>query len=1022
MKRIIKIFAVLVLGAAFACTKEGKETLSPGTFEIDMDTYSVLGADQTKQVLFVPVKTNISESEWKMESSAPDWCKPGFSISSQKGLMIALAENTDKEAHRRAQVNVKAGASDYTLTVVQTGYGPAIIVTPVTVGPDGGEEIVLEVTSNVELDESCFASPAIKEEDNGETEEGKPAGPWIRYAGLASVKSFAKTRVLYEVAENVLPDKRVATIQLKAAHEADKSADTKVTITQNHISVDDATVFSDNKIEVLDVVANQQGKWTSGGDRALIDGNYETFYHSLTIDEGDTSFPVIWEFQLPGDKRLDYISIMHRGAGSGSGGHYRGKIGKFKVYYKVNPTDAYTEAQAFDFSEAGGYQSANLDTPIENATWVKLEIETADSGTHQDGNYICCAEVEFFTSNRVEVNDWIDRIFTDRSCSALKAGVTKNQIVKMYGEAPYLAVNVAIPLFNNEYSGKEYEFRVHSYDPYSDNRVNQALFTRIYSAMDNPTGVEVKAGTDILVCVDQIPEGQTVSLAVYGDAGDGPNYGSAGENESSDQNTKLVAGINTIRIVADGMAYVMNTVKQADPKHPDTTPLSAYKPVKVHILPGCGKVQGYFEPARYASDEQADKAYQDLLNACTYKYFMVKGSKCLFLFHTNQLKTDWPKSIRSGIGVWDDIVRWQLETMGLDKLTWFNNHMMAVTSTNKDVYMDASNRRVQLAASTIANICSREKMRSPGEGNQGTIWGPAHEMGHVNQMAINWLSTTESSNNLFSNYCVMKVHEDRYYKDFWSRGKTIKDLADSYANAEPWATMGSGNYQGEDPELHMRLNWQLWNYFHNCGVDTEFFPKLFEYLRQNPLSNSTAASYWGKTEEPGEAQLQYYVAVSKVANMDFTEFFDAWGFFRTIDTQYEQYYTRLYKVDDAMINKYKAQVRDLHLAQAPAIQYLEDRTNQGGTTYSQMGHFSSFKAKTSISKNPSCTVSGQMVTVSDCDQAVAVEVRSGDSVSSDNLKYFSNLYSFTVPSKVNLSGCSFWAVQWDGTRKKITRK
>ena len=36
----------------------------------------------------------------------------------------------------------------------------------------------------------------------------------------------------------------------------------------------------------------------------------------------------------------------------------------------------------------------------------------------------------------------------------------------------------------------------------------------------------------------------------------------------------------------------------------------------------------------------------------------------------------------------------------------------------------------------------------------------AHEIGHVHQGAINWASTTESSNNLFSNYTIYKFGQN----------------------------------------------------------------------------------------------------------------------------------------------------------------------------------------------------------------------------------------------------------------------
>lgn len=55
--------------------------------------------------------------------------------------------------------------------------------------------------------------------------------------------------------------------------------------------------------------------------------------------------------------------------------------------------------------------------------------------------------------------------------------------------------------------------------------------------------------------------------------------------------------------------------------------------------------------------------------------------------------------------------------------------------------------------------------------NQDNEWGPGHELGHMHQGAINWPSTTESSNNLFSNYVVYKINQ------WGSRGSSIGTLA-----------------------------------------------------------------------------------------------------------------------------------------------------------------------------------------------------------------------------------------------------
>ncbi len=1001
MKSISKYIGILALtlAAAFSCVKEDSDSMSPGTFKIDMDKYELIALEQNAQVAFVPVKTNIPEDQWKFSSNA-DWCKVGRSLSSEKGIMISVTDNTDKEQQRQASVTVSAGGNEYTLLVVQTGYGPAIIVKNVSVGPEGGT-VYVDVISNVSIDKEGVKKPAFNAED-GEN--------WIIYKGFEEVKGFATTRFIYQVDVNELPDKREATVKFQVVDPADKSAETQCVITQNSISVTSTEVFSDEKVQVLSVKANQVSSY-EGPVENLVDGNYMTYYHSPY--EVATVFPVVWEFEFFGDQRIDYISIMHRASGSTPGSHWRGQIGTFNVYYKINPTDEYVFAQTFDFGGRGGYQTAYLDQPIENATWIKIEIlDDADPGSASstDGQYVTCGEVEFFNTNRAEVNEWINKIFTDLSCSELKSGVTKKDIIKMNAVSPYLATNVAIPLLNGTYNENEKDFRIHSYEPYSDSHVNKALVMQYYTSMNNPTGIEVQSGKDIIVCVDKIPDGQTVSLAVYGEESEyGPNYGGGGETEIINQNTKLTAGINTVRITADGMAYIMNTVPETN-----RADMATFKNVKVHILPGCGTVQGYFDPARHT-----DERYKELLNRCTYKYFVVKGEKCMFLFHTNQLRTDWPNSIRSGIGVWDDIVRWQHELMGLTDVKWFNNHMMAVTSSNPEVYMNATNRRVQFGVGTISQIGSREKMMEAGsEGGQGTIWGPAHEMGHINQMAINWRSTTESSNNLFSNYCVMNLAGEPFPSSTrWSRGKKISDLAADYANKRPWAILGDGSYQGEDPELHMRMNWQLWNYYQKCGYKTDFFPALFNYFRDgHQLPNQSALNYYGRVENAGLCQLEYYEACCVVAGQDLTDFFDAWGFFRTIDQTYSQYGETKYTVTDAMINASKARVRDMNLPKAAPIQYLEDRTKHGGVTYSEMGYYTQYKDKVQITKTPKASISGSKVTLTDCDQAVAVEVRRGTSETGE-LLYFSNMFSFTSP--VSLSGTSLWAVQYDGKRVKV---
>ena len=791
-----------------------------------------------------------------------------------------------------------------------------------------------------------------------------------------------------------------------------------------------AQTLSPERVQPIYVTANQVSKneqyYGNGSANLLIDGSYETYYHSPWPGESwsggtGTVFPVVWEFGFDGSHRVSYLGIMHRGQDwygeFQAGGHPRGQIGRFRVWCKSVGSASYALVGEYDFGGKGGYDTAMFPEPLEHPAAIKLEILDGDPGCGTENPYIATAEVEFFDSNRADVNAWIDRIFTDRSCSELRSGVTREDISQLGVVCPYLAVNVALPLLNGTYPQAEREFRIHDYEAYSDNRLARQLATQYYSSLNNPTGIEVHAGESLLVCLDQVPDGHSVGLAVYGDSSDGtqPNYGGGGDADAPDQYLSLSPGINEMSITADGMAYVMNTAASLTAASPS---------VRVHILPGCGTVQGYFDPSRHS-----DSRYAQLLAACTYKYFMVKGEKCLFLFHTSQLLADYPSSIRSGIGVWDDIVRWEHELMGLDLHPEFNNHMLAISTTASGTYMDASSRRVRFNTGAIAKIGSRERMMEAAD----NIWGPAHEMGHVNQMAINWRSTTESSNNLFSNYCLKQLFAGSYYSSVWSRGKKVTDLADDYAEGKPWALLGDGSYQGEDPELHMRMNWQLWNYFHNCGAMPDFFPRLFEYFRNGHALPNPNAAWFGRSEDNGLAQLEYYEACCAVSGLDLTEFFDAWGFFRPIDVEYSQYGTAQYTVTEAMIAASKARVAAMNLPKAPPIHFLEDRSeckeNMGGysvtVTYSKMGYWTLFRDKPTISG----TLDGVYYPASNAvilnpystwgTGPVGVEVRQGTSATG-TLMYFSNMYYFKLPSALSsLDGYTVWAVQADGKRVKV---
>ena len=222
-----------------------------------------------------------------------------------------------------------------------------------------------------------------------------------------------------------------------------------------------------------------------------------------------------------------------------------------------------------------------------------------------------------------------------------------------------------------------------------------------------------------------------------------------------------------------------------------------------------------------------------------------------------------PYDILSAINLWDNIISWQQELMGIDDVrpSQVNNHLFAISPEGS--YMWASDYRIGFVYTYLNNILLYDNVMAAKD----NAWGPAHEIGHIHQRAINWPGSTESSNNLFSNYILFKLGK------YCSRGSELSALAKArFVDKQAWWNMGSATHQNEDTEIHMRMNWQLWNYYHRCGYKTDFWQKLFKLLREDRIVESN----------PGAGQLHFAKMASKAANENLTEFFRMWGFLEPV--------------------------------------------------------------------------------------------------------------------------------------------
>jgi hypothetical protein len=71
----------------------------------------------------------------------------------------------------------------------------------------------------------------------------------------------------------------------------------------------------------------------------------------------------------------------------------------------------------------------------------------------------------------------------------------------------------------------------------------------------------------------------------------------------------------------------------------------------------------------------------------------------------------------------------------------------------------------------------------------------------------------------------------------------------------------------------------LYLYFHAAGKDTTFYPRLFEALRKDPMDKGPKDRNWTSLTQAKDDQLKFAEKCCEIAQMDLSEFFDAWGFF-----------------------------------------------------------------------------------------------------------------------------------------------
>ena len=646
--------------------------------------------------------------------------------------------------------------------------------------------------------------------------------------------------------------------------------------------------------------------------------------------------------------------------------------------------------------------------------------------------------------------------FTTTACTELKSpynGYSDSELRSAMSALSTTVQNMAIKVKNNSwttYSGwdkAEKTFRIADYKAYSSHsRWTSILgYGHLMGRLSNPTGIWVDKDQILQVYVGDIPDGESVALEV------------AGHGQASGTTYSLHEGMNCLLMATSGNCFVFYEVDNTTDGGTPYKLMSNYADVTVHIEGGT--VQGYFDLTKGDDDDDWTQLNVHLLskdNVC------LKSEK-----HVMNLKKSWlltalgESSVVDMMNVWKNLSEWEDELMGRsdsyggqNRYGQYCNNITSVTSVGEDE--EYGNPHASTYGTYYYNgshdaIFNANALLTVAD----NMWCIAHEQGHNRQNPINMAGNTEISNNLFSNVAVYK--QGRYT----SRTASIQAVFEDYLAGVSWPERIARSCNGVDGynQQMLRLNWSLYLYFHVNGNDPDFFPRLFDALRTEPMtrhdvSGSEGNVTGGQFTAASDDYLKYYVKCCEVSGYDLTDFFASFGFFMipcseslTLDgittTQYafiNDYDKTCLYVTQEMIDAAKATVAAENLPKCN-ITFIEDRVSAPLATYEghaegerrvinpdapvasfgevgEMGQYTDFDVTPSaytynISARGNVTVSGT--------GAVGIIVYDD----SDNIVGFYNTNTFHLPASAfdesgMKSGYSIKAAAGNGTTAVVT--
>ena len=617
---------------------------------------------------------------------------------------------------------------------------------------------------------------------------------------------------------------------------------------------------------------------------------------------------------------------------------------------------------AFKGYTYGDYGYAHIDGGSNVVGWTSSATSTQWTITEKEMTQPEIQEaLNIFTSvPTIQAN--LDNLFSDKSCTTLKGAFDENDASfkalpqALQAMVRKVAGNTSWEEANSDNSKAQWDaayakkYRIQMYEPYCDpEKASAALALNQHSNMNNPTGLFANSRDVIYVMVEgEIKEGATLYLSYY------TQHGKLG---SATDGYELKQGLNVLPIYQDECNLYINYVVETFEKSDNTRghlakkhKLSEFPALKIHIEGG--HINGYYNKMGdelYPADKNANWDYLEARAPQTD--LVILGQYMTLNFPLNDADTEGNKGMRhylndlvkveDVINAWDNVMLWERMLLGVAGKTAVDahspkspysksDHVIAYTGEDASfptgyddyynihglaqgvggkTYMYGSGDHSGYHYNTMGGIIQNLPTTA------GNHWGPAHEIGHQHQNLINMRGEMEVSNNLFSNVVL------------WMYGETtsrVNGTEGSLENILKNFNKETGHYLNNSIWGMTQMYYKLFLYYHVLGHNPQFYPRLFEMLRQDPQKNNRAGQVDG-----ANAQLHLYKKVCAAAEEDLTEFFRAHGFFKPLNNwSVDDYGVSTYNMTQSQIDEAIAEVKHNEWKENIAVLFINDATGE----------------------------------------------------------------------------------------------